>query len=70
MTEQDGSHDSDFLIGWWNIKNHKLRVRLRGSKDWDRFDATLDVRPILGGLDRLPPDSHGVRSSLAKYTIL
>lgn len=45
-----GARDFDFLIGEWNIRNRRLRERLAGSDTWDTFDATLSVRPILGGL--------------------
>lgn len=45
-----GARDFDFLIGDWQIVNRRLAERLVGAETWDTFDATLSVRPILGGL--------------------
>ena len=45
-----GKHDFDFLIGDWRIRNRCLTARLVGADTWDTFEATLSVRPILGGL--------------------
>ncbi len=45
-----GARDFDFLIGDWRITNQRLTERLVGADTWDTFDATLSVRPILGGL--------------------
>lgn len=46
----DGARDFDFLVGRWRVANERLRERLAGSTDWQRFDAVLECRPILGGL--------------------
>lgn len=46
----DGADDFDFLLGSWTVHNRVLRGRLRGSDEWDEWEATLDVAPILGGL--------------------
>ena len=35
-----GMHDFDFLHGHWRVHNRRLRQRLRGSNDWESFDAT------------------------------
>ena len=45
-----GRHDFDFLFGRWRVANERLRDRLAGSTEWQRFDAILDCRPILGGV--------------------
>jgi hypothetical protein len=45
-----GSRDFDFLFGSWHVANERLRSRLAGSHDWERFDAVATCRPILGGL--------------------
>ena len=46
----DGAHDFDFLLGSWRIINRRLTERLVGADTWDTFEATLSVKPILGGL--------------------
>lgn len=43
-------HDFDFLLGKWRVENRKLKERLAGCDDWDKFVATLEVKPILNGL--------------------
>jgi hypothetical protein len=45
-----GARNFDFLIGHWRILNRRLTERLAGADTWDTFEATLSVRPILGGL--------------------
>ena len=45
----DGARDFDFLFGRWRVHNERLRERLAGSNDWQRFDAIAECRPILGG---------------------
>ncbi len=45
-----GSHDFDFLFGRWHVRNERLRERLKGSSEWETFDATTDERPVLGGV--------------------
>jgi hypothetical protein len=46
----DGRNDFDFLMGPWRVHNRRLRERLKGSKDWDEFEATNVARKLLGGL--------------------
>ena len=46
----DAARDFDFWIGRWNVKNRRLRERLKGSDEWDTFDATCVARPLAGGL--------------------
>lgn len=45
-----GRNDFDFLIGRWTSRQRRLRERLKGSQSWEEFEATLEVRKILGGL--------------------
>jgi hypothetical protein len=45
----DGARNFDFLVGHWRVHNRRLRDRLKGSTQWDVFEATLAVRPILNG---------------------
>ena len=49
----DGSHDFDFCFGRWRVHNERLRGRLVGCTDWQRFEAILECRPILGGLGNI-----------------
>lgn len=51
--DDDGRHDFDFYFGGWHIRNERLKERLVGSIDWERFDATQQCRPILGGLGNI-----------------
>jgi hypothetical protein len=41
--------DFDFLIGRWVIQNRKLKARLKGSTEWDTFEATGSLHKILHG---------------------
>jgi hypothetical protein len=44
-----GTHDFDFLFGSWHIVNERLTSRLTDSDAWERFEATGECWPILGG---------------------
>ena len=48
-----GAPDFDFLYGSWTVTNRVLQGRLQGSAEWNEWDATLDVVPILGGLGNI-----------------
>ena len=52
MSPSPGSsrNDYDFLMGKWTVKNRKLRSRLSGDKQWDEFDAVLELQEILLGI--------------------
>jgi hypothetical protein len=50
MLGSDGSRDFDFWMGSWKIHNRRLRERLKGSTDWDEFEATATARLLLGGV--------------------
>ena len=41
--------DFDFQIGSWLVKHRRLKARLANCDDWEEFDGTCDMRPILGG---------------------
>lgn len=49
----DGARDFDFYYGRWRVHNERLRERLVGCGEWDRFDAIQECRPILGGLGNI-----------------
>ena len=46
----DGARDFDFWMGAWRVQNRRLRERLKGSTEWDEFQATSFARPLLGGI--------------------
>jgi hypothetical protein len=48
--ENDGRSDFDFLMGSWQVRNRRLHERLKGSMDWEEFDATNLARPLVGGI--------------------
>lgn len=43
------AHDFDFLHGVWVVAHRKLRARLVGCTEWDRFTGTLTCHPTTGG---------------------
>jgi hypothetical protein len=43
------AQDFDFEHGAWRVRHRRLATRLKGANDWQEFDGTADVRPILGG---------------------
>ena len=42
--------DFDFFFGSWTVRNRYLGERLRGSDDWEEFEATSEARPLPGVL--------------------
>ena len=50
VKERATSHDFDFWMGRWNVRNRRLVRRLAGSDEWDEFDAKVAARPLPGGL--------------------
>ena len=45
--------DFDFEIGHWHVAHHRLRDRLVGSSQWDRFRGQASTRKVLGGWGNL-----------------
>ncbi|MCL1635783.1 DUF1579 domain-containing protein [Luteimonas sp. SX5] len=45
-----GARDFDFFIGAWRVRHRRLKRRLAGSDEWQRFDGTCHVRSLLDGL--------------------
>jgi hypothetical protein len=45
-----GASAFDFLFGRWRVHNRRLWQRLADCDDWEEFSASLEVRPVLGGL--------------------
>ena len=44
------THDFDYLVGKWTIRNRTLKAPLAGSQEWDEFDAIQECQKILLGL--------------------
>ncbi|MDB5709205.1 MAG: hypothetical protein JWL96_1275 [Sphingomonas bacterium] len=42
--------DWDFLVGSWSVAHRRLKHRLAGNNDWERFTGTLVNWPLLGGM--------------------
>ncbi len=51
--EKDGRNDFDFLIGTWKVHHRRLRERLKGSTDWEKFEGEMVDRKILNGLGNM-----------------
>lgn len=50
VRERAVSHDFDFWLGRWDVRNRRLARRLAGSDDWDQFDSKVAARALPGGL--------------------
>jgi len=54
MVEQEsvpgGSRDFDFFMGRWRVENKLLVGRLRGSTEWETFEAAVHAWPLPGGI--------------------
>ncbi|WP_258045514.1 DUF1579 domain-containing protein [Mesorhizobium sp. NBSH29] len=46
----DGRYDFDPLFGRWTVRHRRLRTRLTGARDWQDFDGSSHMQPLLGGL--------------------
>ena len=42
------AEDFDFWMGSWKVRNRYLRERLKGSTDWEEFEAAVVARPLPG----------------------
>lgn len=50
----DGSHDFDFLLGSWQVLNHKqVHPLIEDDPEWVDFDAVTETRSILAGLGNI-----------------
>jgi hypothetical protein len=43
------SQDFDFQIGSWRVSHRRLKERLANCSDWENFDGTCTMFPVLGG---------------------
>ena len=50
MIHSSEATDFDFLMGEWEVRDLRLAEWLTGSDEWNEYAATLDARPLLGGL--------------------
>jgi len=46
-------HDFDFLVGDWKLRNRKLKSRLTHSDEWTKFESTVQMHQILGGVGNI-----------------
>jgi len=46
----DHARDWDWLVGKWNVRHHRLKVRLAGNTEWEEFKGTCTMWPTMGGL--------------------
>lgn len=49
QNQADRSNDFDFQIGFWNVKHRRLKQRFVNCVDWEEFDGTCSMSPVLGG---------------------
>jgi hypothetical protein len=47
--EPGSPSDFDFFMGSWNVSHQRLRGRLVGSTEWERFGGSCVAQKILGG---------------------
>jgi hypothetical protein len=45
----DHCTDFDFQIGRWRVTHRRLKQRLCDCRDWETFDGSCEMRPVLGG---------------------
>jgi hypothetical protein len=43
------SPDFDFQIGTWRVSHRRLKERLASCSEWESFDGTCTMFPVLGG---------------------
>jgi hypothetical protein len=43
-------HDFDYFVGGWTTKQHRLKARNVGSKEWEEFSGNLCMSLYLGGM--------------------
>lgn len=53
MPSSSTPQDFDFLIGHWKVSHRRLKERLLGCQDWERFDGHCRMWPLLGGLGNI-----------------
>jgi len=49
MTMTSTPQDFDFFIGHWKVSHRRLKERLLGCEDWEHFDGSCRMWPLLDG---------------------
>ena len=49
MNAQSTPQDFDFLVGNWKVHHRRLKERLLGCMDWESFQGSCRMWPLLGG---------------------
>ncbi len=49
----DGRADFDFLYGKWQIRNRRRKTVFQDAENWQEFDATGEIEPVLGGMGHI-----------------
>ncbi|MBL8347121.1 MAG: DUF1579 domain-containing protein [Rubrivivax sp.] len=49
MPNGNGAHDFDFLVGHWQVRHRRLKERLEGCAEWQEFEGTSTLRPLMDG---------------------
>jgi hypothetical protein len=44
VLDAPGARDFDFLTGYWEVSNRRLKKRHAGSTEWDEFPGRSSVR--------------------------
>ena len=45
----DPKHDFDWLIGSWRVRHRRLKERLMNNTEWQEFDGTCTMQPLMDG---------------------
>ena len=53
QAENDGQNDFDFLVGKWIMRHRRLKERLKGCTEWEKFEGTAVGKKILNGLGHI-----------------
>jgi hypothetical protein len=64
--------DFDFLIGRWDVRNERLKERLRGSTEWIEFAATSEASYLprgFGNMDQFIVAEDGWRPGFIGMTV-
>ena len=46
-------HDFDFYIGKWQLHSRKLKTKLENCTEWEAFESTQEMYPILNGIGNI-----------------
>ncbi|WP_457356477.1 DUF1579 domain-containing protein [Roseateles sp. P5_D6] len=60
--------DFDFFIGHWKVSHRRLKERLLGCEDWENFEGSCRMWPLLDGLGNI--DDNVLELSTGPYRAL